>query len=435
MKILTAITGIFAILITPVCALAQGTGLTAMDFLNIGVSARSSATGGAFSAIADGPVSSFYNPAGLASIENYQIAGMHTEWFQDLRYEYLGCGLPLGNWGGLGLSFSYLSYGSIESYSETGVSTGNVDAHDMALNLSYGHRITDRFYLGLGVKGVSENLDNTSAKGFAGDFGLQYRTYKYLAGISVMNFGPKMKYEAISAPLPTTVNAGISYKPFGSDLAIMLGASLPAYGEFAIKTGLEYNYENLIMLRTGYDSGRNLNDKSGISFGGGINVSNHNLDYAYNINDMMGGTHQISFVFKFGNSRKSVNSRKQKPAQMNIVTVQENYTVPNNEITEQEINTVPAENISVQESYTDTSEDKSVKPEKSYQVCVARYSSEASAKKHIKTLKKFGVKAWLYYDGAKEYRVVVGETEKLSKAEKIKSKFDKDGVFCFIQEL
>jgi hypothetical protein len=66
---------------------------------------------------------------------------------------------------------------------------------------------------------------------------------------------------------------------------------------------------------------------------------------------------------------------------------------------------------------------------------VARYQNEPSAQKHIVTLKKFGIKAWLYYDGTKEYRVVVGETEKLSKAERIKSKFDKDGVFCFIQEL
>ena len=135
MKATVATLGSIIVLISAANTLAQGSGTSAADFLNIGVSAKSSATGGAFSAIADGPMSSFYNPAGLSSIGNYQIAGMHTEWFQDLRYEYLGCGLPLSTWGGLGLSFSYLSYGTISGYSETGTSTGSIAAHDMALKI------------------------------------------------------------------------------------------------------------------------------------------------------------------------------------------------------------------------------------------------------------------------------------------------------------
>jgi len=435
MKVLRAISVFIIILIIPVYTLAQGTGSAAVDFLNIGVSAKSSATGGAFSAIADGPVSSFYNPAGLASIENYQIAGMHTEWFQDLRYEYLGCGLPLSDWGGLGLSFSYLSYGTISGYSETGTSTGSIDAHDMALNLSYGHRVTERFYMGLGVKGISEKLDNISASGIAGDFGMQYRNYKYLIGLSVMNFGPKLKYDASSAALPTTVNAGVSYLPFGSDLSIMVGGSLPVYGEFSLKTGLEYSYENMIMLRTGYDTGHNIDGSSGISFGGGINVSNHNLDYAYNINDLMGGTHQISFVFKFGNPRKPGNDESPTPLRLNEAPVQDSYTPLENNISAEEIYTVPIGQIEVQENYTEPQKEKPEPIAKRYQVCAARYQNESSAQKHIVTLQKFGVKAWLYYDGTKEYRVVVGEADRLSKAEKMKSGFDKEGIFCFISEI
>jgi hypothetical protein len=249
-----------------------------------------------------------------------------------------------------------------------------------------------------------------------------------------MNFGPKLKYESVRAPLPTTVNAGVSYMPFGTDLAVLIGGSLPAYGEFSLKTGLEYNYENIIMLRTGYDSGHNLGDKSGISFGGGINVSNHNLDYAYNINDMMGGTHQITFVFKFGDRRKSARDEKPVLMQMSEKIVQESYTQAEENMLTDEMYTVP-EDVTVQESYTTLAKDDSKAVAKRYQVCAARYSNEMSAQKHIETLKKFGVKSWLYYDGTKEYRVVVGETDRLSKAESIKSKFDNEGVFCFIQEI
>jgi hypothetical protein len=435
MKILKVIIGIFVLFFVPVVTSAQGTGSAALDFLNIGVSAKSSATGGAFSAIADGPVSSFYNPAGLANIENYQIAGMHTEWYQDLRYEYLGYGMPIGNFGGAGLSFSYLSYGSIRGFSESGAESGNIEAFDMALNLSYGHRITDRLFMGLGIKGVTEKLADVSTRGFAGDFGLQYRAYKYMVGLSVMNFGPKLKYESSSSPLPTTVNAGVSYSPFGSDLSLMMGASMPLHGEFSFKTGIEYSYQNIFMLRGGYDSARNFDNKGGISFGAGINISNHNLDYAYNINDLMGGTHQISFVFKLGESRSS-NENKSSPIQ------------PEKNISEKEINTESNDdfsalgsqtdgdkNIPLQEIYTASSNAKPDNLEKRYQICAAKYKNKESALKHVDTLKKFGVESKLYYDGLKEYRVVVAESKKLSKAEKIKLEFEKKGVFCFIQEL
>lgn len=433
MRVLAAIIGIFTLFFATADGLAQGTGSAAMEFLNIGVSAKSSATGGAFSAIADGPVSSFYNPAGLASLENYQVAGMHTEWYQDLRYEYLGFGMPTGGFGGLGLSFSYLTYGSIKSYSETGTSLGNVEAYDMALNLSYGYRITDKLLMGLGVKGITEKLDNVSVKGFAGDFGLQYRAYRYMFGLSVMNFGPDLKYEAASSPLPTTFNAGASYQPFGPELSVMMGGSMPFHGDFSFKTGLEYSYNNVFMIRGGYDTGKNYDSKSGISFGAGINVSNHNLDYAYNVNDIMGGTHQISFVFKFGNSRKPVD--EVKPIKLSDMPVEEPYTAFSDDIAEQKLEPTPGNDISVQESYIELSDNGSDNITKKYQICAARYQNEESAQKHISTLKKFGVDSWLFYDGSKEYRVVLDETDKLSKAEKIKSKFDKKGVFCFIQEM
>jgi len=392
-------------------ASAGGSGSAAVDFLNIGVSAKSTAMGGAFSAIADGPASSFYNPAGLSSINNYQIAGMHTEWLQDLRYEYLGLGLPAGSSGGFGLSFSYLSYGTIQGFSELNASTGNIEAYDMALTLSYGHKITQDLSIGLGLKNVGERLDNVKANGFAGDFGLQYRVSKYHAGLSIMNFGPELRYESASSPLPTTINAGLAYYPLNSSLALITGATFPFHGEFSFKTGVEYSYQNMFMLRSGYDSGNNLDGKSGISFGGGIAMSGHNLDYAYNINDLMGGTHQISFALKFGQPRTRNEYRSSAPKVIKSKPeVEELYTVLPSK---QEANEV----------------------KRIFQVCAARYQNKDSARRHIDTLKKFDISSKLYQDVSGEYRIVIKETDNLSKAEKIKEKYDNKGVFCFVHEL
>ena len=439
MKRLITITTICIMALIPVTIQAQGTGTTALDFLNIGVSAKSSAMGGAFSAIADGPVSSYYNPAGLSAIENYQIAGMHTEWYQDLRYEYLGWGMPVGRNGGLGFSFSYLSYGTIQGYSETGASLGKLEAYDMAFDLSYGHRIYRNLSMGLGIKGVTEKLADISAKGIAGDFGLQLRDDRYLAGISIMNFGPSLKYENSSSPLPTAVNAGVMYKPFGSSVSLMTGASIPFKGEFSFKAGLEYSYNDIFMVRSGYDTHQNYDGKGGISFGAGVNISNHNLDYAYNINDIMGGTHQISFIFKFGKTR-DVSQPLQPVQKAEVYKIEPQpptvYTVPYVESPDGEKLADTDNEKPVEESYTRTREKEKGKNKTVFQVCAARYHDKQSAEKHVETLKKFGINSALFYDEVdKEYRVVVDQTNKKSKALKIKADFDQKGVFCFIEEL
>lgn len=397
---------ILAISIGSAAYAGDGAGSSAMEFLNIGVSARSAATGGAFSAISDGPSSVYYNPAGLSRADNFQIAGMHAEWFQDLRYEYIGLALPVGRAGGLGFSFSYLSFGDIEGYSETNASIGNISAYDMAATLSYGHRITPDLSIGLGMKAIGEKLDNVNAFGFAGDFGLQYRFGNYLGGISVMNVGPKIKYESSSSPLPSTVNTGISYFPLGGNLALMTGLAAPFSGDVSFQAGLEYTHQNLMILRSGYDSQNSFDNKSGLSFGGGLNLSMHSLDYAYNVNSLMGGTHQISFIFRFGQPREPLTSISYQ----NIAYGHKGDFIG------------PVE-MPVDES------------KQRYQVCAGRYNNEASALKHMDTLRKFGFSPRLNQDGDDEYRVVLKEVKGQKKAERTKSKFEGKGISCFIQAL
>ncbi|MEE9552957.1 MAG: PorV/PorQ family protein [candidate division Zixibacteria bacterium] len=382
----------------------NGPGTSVFNFLNIGVSARSSATGGALSAVSDGPAAAYYNPAGLASAENMQIAGMHSEWFQDLRYEYIGFASPVGGKGGFGISFSYLSYGQIDGYSAANDPIGGVNAYDLSATLSYGRFITPGLSLGVGFKTLAEKLDDVETRGFAGDFGLQYNTGRFLTGLSIMNFGPEMKYVSSSSPLPTTVNAGVSFFPFDNGITMMAGMSAPLTGGYAFKAGMEYSYANMLVLRTGYDSQQAYADKSGISFGGGLNLSTHSLDYAYNVNSMFGGTHQFSFVFRLGEPRETVSR---------YVTLE----APQNDIV-----TVPQQ-----------SESKNEKSK--YYVCAAKYSDEDSAVKHIKTLEKFDISAKLIQRSDDLYWVVVKIEKSMKKAEKAQRKLEQKGISCYIIEL
>jgi hypothetical protein len=382
----------------------EGPGASAMNFLNIGVSARSAATGEAFSAVSDGPVSSYYNPAGLAGTENIQIAGMHSEWLQDLRYEYLGFALPVGQRGGLGLSFSYLTFGRIDGYSQSNEPLGNIGAYDMAAGVSYGHRISQRFSVGIGIKGIGEKLDDVTAFGFAGDMGIRYDSDKYIVGLSLMNLGPKIKYELSSSPLPSSVNGGVSYFPLATrHLAIMAGAAMPFSGDFAFRAGIEYSIQDLLVLRSGYDSQDNSGGDNGFSFGGGLNLSVHSLDYAYNINSRFGGTHQISFVLKLGQPREAAayHAKVHLPVKQ---SVEEREQRP----TDDDLGSI-------------------------YQVCAAKYSDKKSAEKHIDTLKMFGISAKFILDADGVYRIVLKESDSREKAEKAKDEFEKKGISCFVE--
>lgn len=67
-------------------------------------------------------------------------------------------------------------------------------------------------------------------------------------------------------------------------------------------------------------------------------------------------------------------------------------------------------------------------------VCAGKYSIRANAERHLEALQKMGYSPKLKYDGQKEYWVVLKKVKGISRAEKIKTQFEKDGLTCFIEE-
>ena len=64
------------------------------EFLRYGVGGRAMAMAGAFTGVSDGVDAIFYNPAGLAQIDQLQLGYMTSRLFFDTRYEYLALGYP-----------------------------------------------------------------------------------------------------------------------------------------------------------------------------------------------------------------------------------------------------------------------------------------------------------------------------------------------------
>lgn len=175
------------------------TGTTAAKFLSIGIGARANAMGGAFSAVANDATALHWNPAGIASVTEYQTMLSHTNLFADINLNFVGFVLPIETVGAIGLSVTALDYGEMEVTTEYfPEGTGETfTAGSYAIGLSFARNITDDFALGVTAKFVTENIYNSSASGFAFDIGTLFNTpfYGIKFASSITNYGTKMKMD------------------------------------------------------------------------------------------------------------------------------------------------------------------------------------------------------------------------------------------------
>src|SRR5262249_19120785 len=86
---------------------ASRTGTTAASILGIGVGSRATGMGEAYTAMADDVSSLYWNPAGIALLNQSEASFMYNQSYRDMNYNYASLGLSLEN-GGVGGSLAYL---------------------------------------------------------------------------------------------------------------------------------------------------------------------------------------------------------------------------------------------------------------------------------------------------------------------------------------
>lgn len=278
-------------------------GTTSAAFLGIGVGPRAQAMGGAFTALADDATALYWNPAGLASMQTGQVVSAHSEWLADINHDFVGVAIPaLG--GTVGASVTLL--GAPEQIVRTELNqegTGETfTAADLAIGLSYGRAITDRFSIGGTAKMVQQRIWNSSATGFAFDVGTQFRTGFWgdlVVGATVSNFGSDLKLDgrdlrttvdeqpgqngnngeipadlALDAwAMPLDFSIGVMAQPIRSrmnTLTLAVDALHPSNNYESLNAGVEYGYRDRIFLRGGVQ-GMFLDENEG-GFSAGLGV-------------------------------------------------------------------------------------------------------------------------------------------------------------------
>jgi len=284
-------------------------GSVAFKFLNIQTDARGAALGG-LSAQASGAGALFSNPAGLAGTEGRSFTAGLSQWLVETNITNIGFVMPMMG-GAVGVSIVSVDYGEIMRSGWAGTTEfvfqpnqGSFEANDMAMQVSYGQNLSDKFSVGGTAKILSQNIDKESISGLAFDIGTQfdvgYRGIKMGAVIS--NFGPDVEsvmtgggYQGFpSMSLPMTFSFGIigeAMPGMNAGLNVLKQADMEQ--EFILNA--EYNISPAA-LRFSF----NLNNpQQPLSVGAGVNVSGINADVSVSTTQYLDSVLRMSIGYSF----------------------------------------------------------------------------------------------------------------------------------------
>lgn len=293
------------------------TGTTAGQFLKIGIGARPIAMGEAYSAVSDDINSLYWNPAGLSRAKKNGIILDHQDWILDVDLDFIGASFKT-SFGTIGAAISAMHMGEMEvTTTHDPEGTGEkFSASSIMGQLTFSKLLTDRFSFGISTKFIQENIYNSNASGIAFDLGtLYYTQFNGLTmGMSISNYGTKMKMEGRDLLLqtevdpslesdPTNINAnfetdyfelplifrfGLAYKKsLSNNLNILIAADAlhPNDNSESINIGSEISFKDFLFARSGIAHLYQQDSVSKLSIGVGIKVkisnSHYLIDYTY----------------------------------------------------------------------------------------------------------------------------------------------------------
>jgi long-subunit fatty acid transport protein len=317
-------------LLAPSAARAQFTlgeqraGTSSATFLKIGVGARAVGLGESFVAVANDPSAIFWNPAGLASLQQQELEFSHVAWPGDVNYEHVTWVLPVHRLGGsLGFQLGSLSTTLDETSELHPFGTGRQFVYsDMVLGLAYARRWTDKLLVGAGLKFLHEDLGSDvggpTTSAVLVDIGSLY--YLGLGSVRIAtalsNFGPSLtpsgtytspytgeirSYDSFDPP--TVFRYGFAFEPIENPvhrLTYSLEVNQPADNQQLFKSGLEWAWQKVFELRTGYNFNANeMKFSAGAGLHATVGPARGTLDYAFTDGGALGSVHRVSLGLRF----------------------------------------------------------------------------------------------------------------------------------------
>lgn len=333
-------------------------------FLSLGVGARGLAMSNSMVAISDDVHAAYWNPAGLARMnQKLQIAAMHSEYFAGIsKYDYAGVAYKIDS--NSSVAFTYIRFGvdNIMNTTELIDNQGNIDydkisyfsSADNAFLLSYAYAFKKVKGLSVGgnAKIVRRRIGSFAcAWGFGLDFGVQYERKGWQVGAHLqdatgtfnawsytlsdqvkevfLQTGNEIPENALEVTVPQLLLGGAKYVDFGKgfNATFALNADFTFDGRrdnilstnyFAFNPhfGMEFAYKKIVALRAGIgnfqqevDFDNKKRTTCQINLGIGINIKDIvAIDYAFtDIGDVSAALYSHVISLRIG-----INSFKRK---------------------------------------------------------------------------------------------------------------------------
>ena len=290
------------------------------SFLRVGITARSIAMGGAFTAEKDHGFSTFYNPAWAAFLVDRQVGLSYSSMSLDRRLSGLSFATPLPPTAGLGIAWVSAGVTDIQGRSSAGEKTTVMQTSEDALMVSFAQRILPWFSFGVNIKILQNQLpinESYKGSGIGFDVGLLFKSGKSTTfGLMIQDINSMYNWDSgdlyaqgriYSEYFPTIYRFGtkFNYKNirvvadagFITNYRIGKELSEDIFINLMPRVGVEYTYQDLYFFRGGLGNGR-------IAFGWGLEydlIKNHDsrIDYTFSMDWASQLAHTLSYAFNF----------------------------------------------------------------------------------------------------------------------------------------
>ncbi|MBI5699331.1 hypothetical protein HZC35_03350 [Candidatus Saganbacteria bacterium] len=298
-----------------------------LDPSRVGMGARTLGLGRAQAALSD-LSSAFINPANAAQLDRLSISSMYTNLNEDVAYNMIGLGFPIGDGKSGSVAFSYLGAGvsgvqvtSRDADSRT-IATSSSNYSSKLAVISYGKKVFPQASFGAALKLYLRSFDSVSggdAQGFDLDVGaLFYPRDNLKVGVALQNILPieaaNLKWgTGLKEDLPINIRAGINYSP-RQDLTLV--------GDYDVLSGIhagaEWQLHKFFCLRGGVDmvpTGKN-SSATNFSAGAGLKYQGIAFDYAYYYDSTINSISSHFFSLGFEMAPKAAPPIKIEPVKI-----------------------------------------------------------------------------------------------------------------------
>ncbi len=291
--------------LSPAFAGKSKIGTSGAQFLRIGAGARPTAMGDAYTAIGGDVNSSYFNPAGLATLRKAELTAMHTQYFQGIDYSYGAFAIP-ASFGTFAFSAATLQTSDIKKYGADETPYGTFNNLDAAYGLSFGTDISEAVSFGGTARYIRESIDSNSATAWGGDLGVMYADpdSNYSYGFAGRHFGQAIKFQDEGDPQPLVLDLGAAGHYFAKRLTI--GANILSPRDNNVQFGLGAEWKQgredrfRYAVRGGFHSfGTDAGGATGLSLGGGLGYKRLDFDVAWVPFGDLGNTFRYAILVHF----------------------------------------------------------------------------------------------------------------------------------------